>query len=81
MIERFGPRAGQPSVLDLLPGWMLRGVAGQLFGQRWFARRVVLDDWFFHVAQPPLAAAKAGEPRTRRSLDNNERGRESAAQS
>ena len=31
-------------------------LAGQLFGQRWFARRVVLDDWFFHAAQAPLAA-------------------------
>ncbi len=44
-------------VLDLLPPWMLAGLAGRLFGRRWFARRVVLDDWFFHAAQPPLAAA------------------------
>ena len=56
MIERFGPRAQQPSILDLLPDWMLRGLAGQLFGARWFARRFVLDDWFFHMQQPPLDA-------------------------
>ena len=56
MIERFGPRAEQPSVLDLLPDWMLRGLAGQLFGRQWFARRVVLDEWFFHRQQPPMDA-------------------------
>jgi geranylgeranyl reductase family protein len=55
MIERFGPRAAGPSLLDVLPDWLLRGLAGQLFGQRWFARRVVLDDWFFHAQQPALS--------------------------
>ena len=60
MIERFGPRTEEPSVLDLLPDWMLRGLAGQLFGSRWFARRVVLDDWFFHAQQPPLQARVQG---------------------
>lgn len=57
IIARFGPRAVEPSVLDLLPDWILRGLAGQLFGTRWFARRVVLDDWFFHAQQPPLDPA------------------------
>jgi hypothetical protein len=36
---------------------MLAALAGRLFGQSWFARRVVLDDWFFHANQPPLAAS------------------------
>ena len=44
------------TVLDLLPDWMLRGLAGQLFGRQWFARRVVLDEWFFHRQQPPMDA-------------------------
>lgn len=52
---RFGPRQARPSLLDALPDWMLAGLAGRLFGRRWFARRVVLDDWFFHAAQPALA--------------------------
>jgi len=59
IIERYGPRAVQPSLLDLLPEWMLGELAGQLFGRRWFARRVVLDDWFFHVQQPPLTPEPA----------------------
>ena len=44
----------------------LRGLAGQLFGTRWFARRFVLDDWFFHAQQPPL---NADETLARRSPD------------
>lgn len=56
IVERFGPRRAAPSALDLLPAWMLAGLAGRLFGQPWFARRVVLDDWFFHAKQSPLAA-------------------------
>ena len=57
--ERFGPRSGAPSALDLLPSWMLGALAGRLFGQPWFARRVVLDDWFFHARQAPLQARAA----------------------
>jgi len=53
---RFGPRRSPPSLLDRLPDWMLAGLAGRLFGTPWFARRVVLDDWFFHAGQAPLAA-------------------------
>ena len=59
--ERFGPRSAAPSVLDLLPGWMLGALAGQLFGREWFARRIVLDDWFFHARQAPLQASGARE--------------------
>ncbi|MDX2166554.1 MAG: geranylgeranyl reductase family protein, partial [Deltaproteobacteria bacterium] len=51
---RFGPRRAQPSLLDLLPDWMLADLAGRLFARTWFARRVVLDDWFFHAQQPAL---------------------------
>lgn len=56
VVARFGPRTPPPSALDHLPSWLLAGLAGRLFGSRWFARRVVLDDWFFHRAQAPLAA-------------------------
>jgi flavin-dependent dehydrogenase len=54
IIERFGPRANPPSALDMLPDWVLGALAGQLFGSPWFARRVVLDDWFFHARQEAL---------------------------
>jgi menaquinone-9 beta-reductase len=67
MIERFGPRSEEPGVLDVLPDWMLRGLAARLFGNRWFARRVVLDDWFFHAQQPAMAArAPRAQPAPRR---------------
>ncbi|MBX3026747.1 NAD(P)/FAD-dependent oxidoreductase [bacterium] len=56
VVDRFGPRQAAPSLLDRLPSALLAALAGRLFGQRWFARRVVLDDWFFHARQAPLAA-------------------------
>lgn len=56
VVDRFGPRRTPPSVLDRLPPHQLARLAGWLFGQRWFARTVVLDDWFFHARQTPLAA-------------------------
>lgn len=60
IIERFGPRTEEPSLLDLIPQWMLGRLAGQLFGSRWFARRVVLDDWFFHSQQPAMEPKRPG---------------------
>jgi geranylgeranyl reductase family protein len=51
---RFGARPEPPTVLDRIPEWALAPIAGALFGREWFARRVVLDDWFFHTHQPPL---------------------------
>ncbi|MGH7790073.1 MAG: NAD(P)/FAD-dependent oxidoreductase [Candidatus Binatia bacterium] len=62
--ERFGPRAEPAGLLDLLPEWLLAGLAGRLFGAAWFARRVVLDEWFFHTRQAPLGAGdtSAGLP-------------------
>lgn len=65
IIERFGPRSVEADVLDLLPAWMLRALAGQLFGRQWFARRVVLDDWFFHVQQPAMQASAGRSERPR----------------
>jgi len=53
---RFGPRRARRGALDLLPAGLLAGLAGRLFGSPWFARRVLLDDWFFHARQPALSA-------------------------
>jgi menaquinone-9 beta-reductase len=52
--KRFGPRRPTRSVTDSLPGWATRWLAGRLFRNNWFAREVVLDDWFFHRRQPAL---------------------------
>ena len=62
VIERFGPRSESASVLDWIPPGLLGVLAGQLFGSRWFARRVVLDEWFFHAQQPPLRASAPASP-------------------
>ena len=55
VVERFGPRRALPGLVDRMPEGMLAALAGRLFGTRWFARHVVLDDWFFHARQAPLA--------------------------
>lgn len=55
---RFGPRAPRAAADParwLPPAWR-RALAGRLLGTPAFARRVVLDRWFLHRAQPPLAA-------------------------
>ena len=52
--ERFGPRHAGRGLTDLLPERIASALAGRLVGMRWFARRVVLDRWFFHAAQPAL---------------------------
>jgi geranylgeranyl reductase family protein len=66
IVERFGPRRRQRALTDLLPDSMLQGLAGRLFATDWFARRVVLNDWFFHADQPslqPAATAASSRPR------------------
>jgi geranylgeranyl reductase family protein len=63
IIERFGPRSEAPGLLDLIPDALLGPLAGQFFGSRWFARKVVLDDWFFHARTPPLRALPAAAER------------------
>lgn len=52
--KRFGPRQSTRSVTDFLPDRATRWLAGRLFRNNWFAREVVLDDWFFHRRQPAL---------------------------
>jgi flavin-dependent dehydrogenase len=54
IVERFGQRDPAPGVTDLLPSALLQSAARLLFGSRAFARRVVMDRWFFHAHEPPL---------------------------
>ncbi|MEW6648083.1 MAG: FAD-dependent oxidoreductase [Pseudomonadota bacterium] len=51
---RFGPRQAAPAALPWLPPAVKRFFAGRLLGNPFFTRRVVLDRWFLHRAQPAL---------------------------
>jgi len=54
MVARFGPRTTRPGITDMLPDWVVQPLAGRLFASSWFARRVVLDRWFFHAGEQAL---------------------------
>ena len=58
IVERFGARRTH-SILDALPAGLTRFLGRRLFANPLFARRIVLDDWFFHRELPPLAAVPA----------------------
>jgi flavin-dependent dehydrogenase len=53
---RLGPRRPprRPGLGDLLPPAFARAAAGRLLASPWFVRRVVVDRWFTHRAQPAL---------------------------
>jgi geranylgeranyl reductase family protein len=62
LAERLGPRdpGRLLGFLGLLPEGTLRALAARLLANRWFVRRVVLDRWFFHVADRPLRSGRIG---------------------
>jgi geranylgeranyl reductase family protein len=52
--ERFGrPRSGSPA--RWLPAGWLHFLSARLLATHWFSRHVLLDRWFLHSAQSPLA--------------------------
>lgn len=53
-LERFGRREAGSGITNLLPSGLARALASRLFATPSFARRVVLDRWFFHRAQAAL---------------------------
>lgn len=65
LIARFGERRVGWGITDVVPLPIAAALAGRLFAADWFARRVVLDRWFFHAHQAPLTTprpvASAGE--------------------
>lgn len=79
VVTRFGPRRTGPGLTEVLPQWVAGPIAGSLFASAWFARHVVVDRWFLHRQQPPLAedpsptvAARSGqEQRPRAQCDSN----------
>jgi geranylgeranyl reductase family protein len=52
---RFGARRAGWGITDVVPAPVAAAVAARLFAAPWFARRVVLERWFFHVEQQALA--------------------------
>jgi geranylgeranyl reductase family protein len=58
---RFGPRhtAPRPGLSDRVPPGLRPRLARLVLGNRWFARHVVLDRWFLHRFDAPLAPAAA----------------------
>jgi geranylgeranyl reductase family protein len=54
---RFGPAEPQARFPNLLPARFRGVLASQLLKTRWFTRHVLIDRWFLHTHQPPLAAA------------------------
>lgn len=55
IVARFGERSPGKTLLDHIPESALQAVAKMLLSSRTFARKVVMDRWFFHVQQAPLS--------------------------
>jgi len=54
LVHRFGPRASR-GLADYLPGGIKGALARVLMASPWFTRRIVLDGWFLHAGEAPLA--------------------------
>ena len=54
---RFGPRDPIPSARAFLPQALERAIARRLFAWPWFAREVIVRDWFVHERLPPVYLA------------------------
>lgn len=52
--QRLGKRQ-QISFSDRLPDWLTRFLGGRLLATHWFVQNVVMQKWFLHAQQPPLA--------------------------
>jgi flavin-dependent dehydrogenase len=60
LTARLGRRGDAPGagLSDFLPAALRPAFARRLLGNRWFARHVVLDRWFLHRSDAPLAPAQ-----------------------
>jgi len=56
---RFGQRE-KVEVTDYLPQWFKQSLAGTLLSTEWFVRKVVVNRWFLHSEQAPLATSESG---------------------
>ncbi|MGW8228361.1 MAG: NAD(P)/FAD-dependent oxidoreductase [Gammaproteobacteria bacterium] len=56
LVARFGERQPKAGLLELLPLGVKQLLAGQLMQTHWFTRHIVMDRWFLHSQQAPLAS-------------------------
>ncbi len=54
LASRFGPTGPGRDRLDLWPAGLKARVGGLLLGLPWFARKVVMEEWFLHAREPAL---------------------------
>jgi flavin-dependent dehydrogenase len=64
LISRFGPIGRVHDPLALLPTRLKARVGGLLLGLPWFARRVVMEEWFLRTRQPALRWDRHGDGTT-----------------
>lgn len=64
LVARFGERQPKPGLLERLPLGFKQILAGQLMQTHWFTRHVVMDRWFLHAQQAPLASQAGRKPST-----------------
>jgi hypothetical protein len=53
---RFGRRDGRRRPGGLPPSRLRQFLGTRLLAHRWFVRHVVVQQWFLHAGQPPLAS-------------------------
>ena len=58
LAARFGQRE-KVDATDYLPQWFKQSLAGTLLGTDWFVRKVVVNRWFLHSEQAPLASSES----------------------
>ena len=56
ILQRFGKRPTARTPMDIFPAGLKRMLAGGLLSRRWFVEHTVIDRWFLHRHQAPLAA-------------------------
>lgn len=56
LVARFGERETR-EISDYLPQWFKQSLAGSLLTTEWFVRKIVVNRWFLHSDQAPLAAS------------------------
>jgi len=64
LVARFGERQPKAGLLERLPLGFKQLLAGQLMQTHWFTRHIVMDRWFLHSQQSPLARDASREPST-----------------
>ena len=64
LVARFGERQPKAGLLERLPLGFKQVLAGQLMQTHWFTRHIVMDRWFLHSQQAPLARDASREPST-----------------